>query len=436
MSRETEFSSQTKQVLMLRAANMCSNPNCRRITSGPAEEKRSRIVIGEAAHIYSSKLKGPRYISKKTVEELKDIDNGIWLCRNCHKIIDSDTSVYFPELLKKWKIDHEKLVTKEIVSSTRLVKEKNSFSPIYQMIELLKKEKIFSKVYLAFLLPRTIEDCKDFVFGRNKYKISVLDMNERVRNKYQGLKSNGCFQKLSKLSRDEEINSLNSTINILMKYGFIIRNYDNTTASYYYRSTYLPIFLNANKKLVDRAESSKSLNSEAFNEVDEQLFNSLFTSIWFKNCLEEFFFDQINGPPWIGLDISRYSDGSLFINGDILYYLADFIEVIGTISMVFARELEEFDVIPKINDIKFESTFDNFANIWYREKIAPLGLEEEFLNRFNSAKKYLGNYESTNNEMDIIYRNLKFILCIPLEFSEKLSRIERIQLTVYLAFTS
>ena len=38
-----------------------------------------------------------------SAEERKAPDNGIWLCQNCAKLIDSDTKRYTIELLRAWK---------------------------------------------------------------------------------------------------------------------------------------------------------------------------------------------------------------------------------------------------------------------------------------------------------------------------------------------
>ena len=38
-----------------------------------------------------------------TPEERSSIENGIWLCRSCARLIDSDERVYSIELLRMWK---------------------------------------------------------------------------------------------------------------------------------------------------------------------------------------------------------------------------------------------------------------------------------------------------------------------------------------------
>lgn len=68
----------------------CSNPNCRRETKGPHSNPQKRVSIGEAAHITAAAEGGPRYNPDLTPEERSSIENGIWLCKSCARMIDSD----------------------------------------------------------------------------------------------------------------------------------------------------------------------------------------------------------------------------------------------------------------------------------------------------------------------------------------------------------
>ncbi|MCY6371765.1 HNH endonuclease [Clostridium ganghwense] len=97
------FSSKTKDTLFKRAGGRCSNPNCRKPTSGPHTETNKIVNIGVAAHITAAEKGGPRYDSNITSEERKAVENGIWLCQGCAKLIDSDEKRYTVDLIKKWK---------------------------------------------------------------------------------------------------------------------------------------------------------------------------------------------------------------------------------------------------------------------------------------------------------------------------------------------
>jgi len=117
MGKRDDFRKEVKATLAKRAGQMCSNPNCRRVTCGPHSILNKSIVLGVAAHICAAAPGGNRYDPNMTHEQRSDIENGIWLCPGCAKLIDSDEIKYSPGLLIKWKSEHESLVSKELVSS-------------------------------------------------------------------------------------------------------------------------------------------------------------------------------------------------------------------------------------------------------------------------------------------------------------------------------
>ena len=99
-----DFLPKTKEALAKRVGYKCSNPNCRKPTIGPQIENLEGVVnIGVAAHITAAAPGGKRYNPNITSEQRRNITNGIWLCQNHAKIIDSDEERYPVELLIKWK---------------------------------------------------------------------------------------------------------------------------------------------------------------------------------------------------------------------------------------------------------------------------------------------------------------------------------------------
>jgi hypothetical protein len=103
MSARDDFSKDTKETLAKRVGMRCSNPNCRRSTSGPQAHPRKTINIGVAAHITAAAPDGPRYAPKMATEERCGIENAIWLCQNCAKLIDNDSAQYTTDLLRRWR---------------------------------------------------------------------------------------------------------------------------------------------------------------------------------------------------------------------------------------------------------------------------------------------------------------------------------------------
>lgn len=106
-NKRDDFTSDTVTKLGKRVGFLCSNPDCRILTVGPNEVSDRTTNIGKAAHITAASPNGPRYDPDLTSEQRKSIDNGIWLCGNCHDKVDADAVRYPAELLRQWKKDAE-----------------------------------------------------------------------------------------------------------------------------------------------------------------------------------------------------------------------------------------------------------------------------------------------------------------------------------------
>jgi hypothetical protein len=96
MSSENRFKQAVITTLAKRAANRCSNPDCGAITSGPSMKRSGTVNVGEAAHIFGAHPGSARYDPAMTSVERADLTNAIWLCNNCHKLIDDDPLRYRP----------------------------------------------------------------------------------------------------------------------------------------------------------------------------------------------------------------------------------------------------------------------------------------------------------------------------------------------------
>jgi hypothetical protein len=108
MARD-DFSASIKNSLKMRAAFICSNPDCKKLTIAPSENDETKVnYIAKAAHITAAAEGGPRYDSSLSPEERSSINNAIFLCSNCADLIDKNDGLDYPSLLiKKWKEDHE-----------------------------------------------------------------------------------------------------------------------------------------------------------------------------------------------------------------------------------------------------------------------------------------------------------------------------------------
>ncbi len=114
MGMRDDFTKPTIETLARRVGYRCSNPNCRKLTSGPRTDPARAVNIGVAAHITAASPGGPRYDPDLSSEERKAIENGLWLCQNCAKLIDSDPLRYPAELLYEWKRQAEQAAQDEM----------------------------------------------------------------------------------------------------------------------------------------------------------------------------------------------------------------------------------------------------------------------------------------------------------------------------------
>ncbi|MEL7831345.1 hypothetical protein AAG604_04085 [Citromicrobium bathyomarinum] len=98
-----DFSQKTVLQIAKRAGWLCSFPTCRTLTVGASADGDGEINIGTAAHICAAAPGGPRYDEKMTPDQRSSAKNGIWMCRDHGKAIDSDVKAFTVDLLRQWK---------------------------------------------------------------------------------------------------------------------------------------------------------------------------------------------------------------------------------------------------------------------------------------------------------------------------------------------
>lgn len=103
-----DFSEKTKLQIAKRAGWLCSFPTCRTPTVGATSDGESEINIGTAAHICAASPGGPRYDEEMSPEERSSAKNGIWMCRDHGKAIDSKDPKFTVQQLREWKKQAEK----------------------------------------------------------------------------------------------------------------------------------------------------------------------------------------------------------------------------------------------------------------------------------------------------------------------------------------
>jgi len=114
MSERVEFPERTKKLIAARAGYRCSIPSCDNGTIGPGSLPDQIASTGTAAHIYAASKRGPRGSALLSDAELGEAQNGIWLCANHGRLIDSNRgNQYPPSLLQSYKSLHEARIARE-----------------------------------------------------------------------------------------------------------------------------------------------------------------------------------------------------------------------------------------------------------------------------------------------------------------------------------
>lgn len=167
-----DFSNKIKEVLAKRVNYLCSNPECSRGTLGPSSASEKFINTGVASHICAAAPGGKRYDINMTPEQRSSIENGIWLCQTCSKIIDSDEKKYTVEVLKDWKSKAESRaeigLIKQIneitdVKKERIVEEKEK--DVIEVLNIHKDSQWSSIQYEEYL--RKFEGLNDYIYCKD-----------------------------------------------------------------------------------------------------------------------------------------------------------------------------------------------------------------------------------------------------------------------------
>jgi hypothetical protein len=112
-----DFSALVVRQLGARVGYRCSSPTCGRSTSGPSDEGEAKSTnVGEAAHITAAApgTGARRYDDTLSTEARASIENGIWLCASCARMIDRDEERYSAEILRQWKRGAEERARRRI----------------------------------------------------------------------------------------------------------------------------------------------------------------------------------------------------------------------------------------------------------------------------------------------------------------------------------
>ncbi len=87
----------------MRVGWLCSYPSCREPTVGATSDGDDVINVGVAGHISAAAPGGPRYDPDMKPDQRRSPDNGIWLCQDHAKALDSNDPEFTVENLRRWK---------------------------------------------------------------------------------------------------------------------------------------------------------------------------------------------------------------------------------------------------------------------------------------------------------------------------------------------
>ncbi len=96
------------KILALKSGGRCAFPDCKKVLVVSETLKNDpKAIIGEIAHIKGEKPGSSRYDKNMTDEERSSHKNLIFLCREHHKIVDSQEKEYNVDKLLEIKSKHE-----------------------------------------------------------------------------------------------------------------------------------------------------------------------------------------------------------------------------------------------------------------------------------------------------------------------------------------
>jgi hypothetical protein len=99
------------KLLYMKSGGICAFRACGRGLIEPGTTADEEAILGEVAHIVADSRQGPRGSEPLTEKDRGKYKNLILLCREHHKIIDSQPHTYSVAVLRQMKSDHEARVS-------------------------------------------------------------------------------------------------------------------------------------------------------------------------------------------------------------------------------------------------------------------------------------------------------------------------------------
>lgn len=191
------FKVKIAEMLAYRSAYICNNPECNTLTVGAALNDSSlKLKLGEAAHIIGEKPLAARH-EDIGEEKLSSIENGIWLCANCHTIIDKIDGIEFKkEELYEWKEKHEKMISMLLKTHKSpvplLVRQTENYELAQSLVDFLSGKG-------AFYEPASFENPTHVVLSLDETRKFI---NRKMRKIQLDTELKQVFSSISKCAQD------------------------------------------------------------------------------------------------------------------------------------------------------------------------------------------------------------------------------------------
>lgn len=104
----------TARLIGMKSGNTCAKPGCGKPLTEPGTPFDPEVIIGQIAHIVSQADTGPRADPSMSDDERDAPENLVFLCREHHAIADRQENTYTVEEMRKWKVDHEAQVARQM----------------------------------------------------------------------------------------------------------------------------------------------------------------------------------------------------------------------------------------------------------------------------------------------------------------------------------
>lgn len=175
-----DFTNKVKDELAKRVAYRCCMPGCDIVTLGP-KLGGGYTNDGTAAHITAASPKGPRYDKSLSKEQRSSIDNGIWMCANHGRQIDSNKNKYSVSELREWKELAEETASSRLLKkqpteedATELLKQASKGLGSIFIPHAVRKTAEATHLALRELDPR-LNIVASYIDGKTSYSINVID---------------------------------------------------------------------------------------------------------------------------------------------------------------------------------------------------------------------------------------------------------------------